>query len=80
MNSNILPFLGQHEQITAYILQGSRDHQIAELGIYVEWAIGRIQNYRILQGVLPLALFQDPIATKVDCWILEYISLVALQY
>lgn len=49
---NIPPFLENRGQLPASEVKSGR--QIASLRIHVERAIGRIKNYRILKGTLPL--------------------------
>lgn len=51
---NIPPFLENRGQLPASEVKAGR--QIASLRIHVERAIGRIKNYRILKGTLPLSL------------------------
>ena len=49
---NIPPFLENRGQLPPSEVKAGR--QIASLRIHVERAIGRIKNYRILKGTLPL--------------------------
>ena len=51
---NIPPFMDQKPQLSAKEVTETR--RIAEVRIHVERAIGRIKNYRILQGILPITL------------------------
>lgn len=51
---NIPPFKGTREQLTADEVQ--QTVHIASVRIHVERAIGRIKNYHILDGTLPLSL------------------------
>ena len=51
---NIPPFLGQRKQLSSREVEETR--RIASLSIYVERAIGRIKNYRILQVPFPINL------------------------
>ncbi|ESO98757.1 hypothetical protein LOTGIDRAFT_158703 [Lottia gigantea] len=51
---NIPPFLGQNSQFSENQIQQTRD--IAEVRIHVGRAIGRLMNFHILDGVLPLSL------------------------
>ncbi|XP_006819862.1 uncharacterized protein LOC102808184 [Saccoglossus kowalevskii] len=51
---NIPPFKGTRAQLTAREVQDTMD--IASVRIHVERAIGRIKNYHILDGVIPLTL------------------------
>ena len=52
---NIPPFKGQRSQLTAK--ETEETARIASVRIHVERAIGRVKNYRILDGVLPLSLY-----------------------
>ena len=65
---NIPPFLKANTQFsTEQVLE---TQEIAELRIHVERSIGRVKNFHIFDGVLPLSL--APIATKmfeVCCWL-----------
>ena len=51
---NIPPFKGSRAQLTAQEVQETV--RIATVRIHVERAIGRIKNYHILDGTLPLTL------------------------
>ena len=51
---NIPPFKGSRSQLTP--AESEETAQIAAVRIHVERAIGRIKNYHILNGVLPLSL------------------------
>lgn len=51
---NIPPFMEGREQLPPNEVQKGR--QIASLRIHVERAIGRIKNYSILSGTLPLSM------------------------
>ena len=51
---NIPPFKGERNQLTA--LEVEETMSIASVRIHVEREIGRIKNYHILDGVLPLSL------------------------
>lgn len=51
---NIPPFLGQRQQLTSQEVEETRC--IAELRIYVERAIGRVKQFCILNGVVPITL------------------------
>lgn len=51
---NIPPFKGTREQLLADEVQETV--HIASVRIHVERAIGRIKNYHILDGTLPLSL------------------------
>ncbi|XP_078589448.1 uncharacterized protein LOC144869803 isoform X1 [Branchiostoma floridae x Branchiostoma japonicum] len=58
---NIPPFKGSREALTAEEVQATME--IAEVRIHVERAIGRIKNYHILDGVMPLSL--APVADQI---------------
>ena len=51
---NIPPFLEGRKQLPANEIKKGR--QIASLRIHIEEAIGRIKNYRILNGTFPLTM------------------------
>ena len=51
---NIPPFKGSHSQLASQAVEDTIN--IASVRIHVEQAIGRIKNYHILDGVLPLSL------------------------
>lgn len=51
---NLPPFKGKRDQLTAQEVEDTA--RIASVRIHVERAIGRIKNYHILDGVLPLSL------------------------
>ena len=53
---HILPFKGARAQLTAE--EVTETVHIASVWIHVEWAIGRIKNYHILDATLPLKLAQ----------------------
>ena len=48
---NIPPFMKGKEQLS--LEEELETRSIASVRIHVEWAIERIKNYRILQGVIP---------------------------
>ena len=52
---NIPPFKGTRDQLTAQETEATAC--IASVRIHVERAIGRVRNYHILDGVLPLSLY-----------------------
>ena len=58
---NIPPFKGTREQLTPE--ETEETAHIASVRIHVERAIGRVKNYHILDGVLPLSL--HPIANQI---------------
>lgn len=58
---NCPPFLGGRAQLTAKEVQDTVN--IAAVRIHVERAIGRIKNFHILDGVLPISL--SPVATQI---------------
>ena len=58
---NIPPFKGSRPQLTAE--ETEHTVRIAAVRIHVERAIGRIKNYHILDGVLPLSL--APVADQI---------------
>jgi len=51
---NLPPFKGTREQLSAKEVEETA--RIASVRIHVERAIGRIKNYHILDGVLPVSL------------------------
>ena len=51
---NIPPYKGQRDQLTAE--ESEETARIASVRIHVERAIGRVKNYHLLNGVIPLAL------------------------
>ena len=53
---NIPPFMEGREQLPADKVK--RGHTIASLRIHVERAIGRIKNYTILKGTLPITMIR----------------------
>ena len=55
---NIPPFKGQRDQLTA-----EETARIAAVRIHAERAIGRVKNYHILDGVMPLSL--TPVANQI---------------
>ncbi|KAK3088592.1 hypothetical protein FSP39_021029 [Pinctada imbricata] len=68
---NIPPFRGQSSQFSTN--QVFETQEIAELRIHVERSIGRVKNFHILQGVMPISL--APNATKifqVCCWLSNF--------
>ena len=68
---NIPPFMEGRAQLpAAEVLEG---HKIASVHIHIERAIGRIGNFSILIGTLPIALFR--IANQivcVYCWLVTF--------
>ena len=58
---NIPPFKGARAQLTAQEVEDTAC--IASVRIHVERAIGRVKNYHILDGVLPLSL--SPVADQI---------------
>ncbi|XP_021373733.1 uncharacterized protein LOC110463446 [Mizuhopecten yessoensis] len=68
---NIPPFRGNSNQFsTTEVFQ---TQEIAQLRIHVERSIGRVKNFHILEGVLPLSL--APLASKivqVCCWLTNF--------
>ena len=58
---NIPPFKGSPEQLTPE--EAEETAKIASVRIHVERAIGRVKNYHILDGVLPLSL--APVANQI---------------
>ena len=60
---NILPFIERRKQLPASEVQCGRS--IASLRIHVERAIGRIKNYAILKGTLPITMIR--IANQIVC-------------
>ena len=51
---NIPPFKGSRSQLTAAVTEETA--RIAAVRIHVERAIGRVKNYHILDGVIPLSV------------------------
>ena len=60
---NIPPFMEGREQLPADEVK--RGRSIASLRIHVERAIGRIKNYAILKGTLPITMIR--IANQIVC-------------
>ena len=58
---NIPPFKGRRNQLTPR--ETEETAQIASVRIHVERAIGRVKNYHILDGTLPLSLY--PVANQI---------------
>ncbi len=58
---NIPPFKGHRSQLTPE--ESEETACIAAVRIHVERAIGRVKNYHILDGVLPLSL--SPLANQI---------------
>ena len=58
---NMPPFLAGREQMTA--AETEETMSIASVRIHVQWAIGRIKTYHILDGTLPNTL--SPYATQI---------------
>jgi len=58
---NIPPFKGTRDQLTP--VEAEETAHIASVRIHVERAIGRVKNYHILDGLLPLSL--HPIANQI---------------
>ena len=54
---NMPPFLQSHTQMPASDVFATR--KIARLRVHVERAIGRIKDYRILQGTLPASMWDS---------------------
>ena len=73
---NIPPFKGERDQLTAE--ESEETARIASVRIHVERSIGRLKNFHLLNGVLPLFLapVSDQIFT-VCCYLIKcvYISL-----
>ena len=69
---NIPPFKGQRDQLTAE--ESEETARIASVRIHVERAIGRLKNYDLLNGVLPLSLapVSDQIFT-VCCYLTNFL-------
>ena len=69
---NIPPFKGARDQLTAE--ETEETVRIAAVRIHVERAIGRVKNYHILDGVLPLSLsaVADQIFT-VCCYLTNFL-------
>ncbi|XP_069125298.1 uncharacterized protein [Argopecten irradians] len=68
---NIPPFRGTAAQFSTE--EVFETQEIAELRIHVERSIGRVKNFHILDGVLPLSL--APLASKifrVACWLSNF--------
>jgi hypothetical protein len=68
---NIPPFTGASAQFTTD--EVFETQEIASLRIHVERSIGRVKNFHILDGVLPLTL--QPMSTKnfqVICWLTNF--------
>ena len=57
---SIPPFKGSRPQLTAQEVEDTA--RIAAVRIHVERAIGRVKNYHILDGVMPLSL--QPLLNK----------------
>ena len=70
----IPPFKGQKDQLTAE--ESEETARIASVRIHVERAIGRLNNYHLLNGVLPLSLapVSDQIFTVCCCLTKFYLS------
>ncbi|XP_076071975.1 uncharacterized protein LOC143043658 [Mytilus galloprovincialis] len=65
---NIPPFRGIKDQFTTD--EVFQTQEIAQLRIHVERSIGRVKNFHILEGVLPLSI--APLSTKIFqtcCWL-----------
>ena len=58
---NIPPFKGTRSQLSSQ--ETEETARIASLRIHVERAIGRVKNYHILDGILPLSLY--PVADQI---------------
>ena len=58
---NIPPFKGTRSQLSSQ--ESEETACIASVRIHVERAIGRVKNYHILDGVLPLSLY--PVADQI---------------
>ena len=54
---NVPPFLQSNTQMAAYDVFTTK--KIARLRVHVERAIGRVKDYRILQGVLPASMWDS---------------------
>ncbi|ESO85527.1 hypothetical protein LOTGIDRAFT_107764 [Lottia gigantea] len=68
---NIPPFRGQSHQFSVEDVHLTQE--IAQLRIHVERSIGRVKNFHIFDGVLPLSM--SPIASKVFqvcCWLTNF--------
>ena len=71
VNLNIPPFMEGRSKLRADEIK--RGWKIASLRIYVETAIGRIKNYAILKGTLPLSMSRilNPIV-QVCAWLVNF--------
>jgi hypothetical protein len=68
---NIPPFRGASGQFTTE--EVFKTQEIASLRIHVERSIGRVKNFHIINGVMPLTL--QPLATnifKICCWLTNF--------
>ena len=76
---NIPPFKGTRAQLTAN--ETEETARIASVRIHVERAIGRVKNYHILDGVLPLSLHStaNQIVT-VCCLLTNFLSILVEPY
>lgn len=68
---NIPPFRGSSPQFS--VDEVFETQEIASLRIHVERSIGRVKNFHILDGIMPLTL--QPLSTKifqVACWLTNF--------
>ena len=75
---NIPPFKGTRDQLTA--MEAEATACIASVRVHVERAIGRVKNYHILDGVLPLSLY--PIANQifsVCCMLTNFLPILVVS-